>query len=47
MGIIPLINQKYEPFPINAQQKVKAWNSCFSRAMVSLLLLILLFRPLA
>jgi hypothetical protein len=36
MGIIPLINQKYEPFPITAQQKVKAWNSFFTRAMVSL-----------
>jgi hypothetical protein len=35
MGIIPLINQKYEPFPIGPQQKVKAWNSHFSRAMVS------------
>ena len=39
MGIIPLINQKYEPFPIGPKQKVKAWNSFFSRAMVSSILL--------
>lgn len=35
MGIIPLINQRYEPFPISPQQKVKAWNAYFSRAMVA------------
>lgn len=34
MGIMPLINQKFEPFPIGPQQKVKAWNSYFSRAIV-------------
>jgi hypothetical protein len=37
MGIVPLINQKYEPFPMTPKQKVKAWNSHFSRAMVSTL----------
>ena len=35
MGIVPLINQKYEPFPISPKQKVQAWNSFFSRAKVS------------
>lgn len=34
MGIIPLLNQRYEPFPIGPELKVKAWNSYFSRAMV-------------
>ena len=36
MGIVPLINQRYEPFPISSELKVKAWNSHFSRAMVCL-----------